>query len=71
MTLEWKARCVKDGHRTPEPELSTFAGVVSRESVRTSLTHAALNDLPICACDVQNACLRDPSSEKHYVVCST
>ena len=31
MTLERKARWVKDGHKTPEPEWSTFAGVVSRE----------------------------------------
>ena len=33
MTLERKARWVKDGHRTPEPDWSTYAGVVSRESV--------------------------------------
>ena len=26
MTLEWKARCVKDGHRTPKPKWFTFAG---------------------------------------------
>ena len=31
MMLEGKARWVKDGHRTLEPEWSTFAGVVSRE----------------------------------------
>ena len=33
MTLECKARWVKDGHQTPEPGWSTYAGVVSRESV--------------------------------------
>ena len=69
MTLERKARWVKDGHKTPEPEWSTFAGVVSRESVRIALSYAALNDIPICACDIQNAYLQAPSSEKHYVVC--
>ena len=69
MTLERKARWVKDGHKTPEPEWSTFAGVVSRESVRIALTYAALNGLPVCACDIQNAYLQAPSSEKHYVVC--
>ncbi len=68
MTLERKARWVKDGHKTPEPEWSTFAGVVSRESVRIALTYAALNDLPICACDIQNAYLQAPASEKHYVI---
>ena len=30
MTLEWKARWIKDSHKTTEPEWSTFAGVVSR-----------------------------------------
>ena len=42
---------------------------MSRESVRIALTYAALNNLPICACDIQNAYLQAPSSEKHYVVC--
>ena len=69
MTLERKARWVKDGHKTPEPEWSTFAGVVSRESVRIALTCSALNDIPICACDIQNTYFQAPSSEKHYVVC--
>jgi hypothetical protein len=69
MTMERKARWVKDGHRTPEPQNSTFAGVVSRESVRISLTYAALNNLPVCACDIQNAYLQAPSSEKHYIIC--
>ena len=55
ITLEWKAQWVKDGHKTPEPEWSTFAGVVSREIVRIALTYSALNDLPICTCDIQNA----------------
>jgi hypothetical protein len=69
MTLERKARWVKDGHRTPEPDNSTYAGVVSRESVRIALTYAALNNLDVCACDIQNAYLQSPSSEKHYIVC--
>ena len=69
MTLERKARWVKDGHKTPEPQNSTFAGVVSRESVRIALTYAALNGLPVCACDIQNAYLQAPSSEKHYIIC--
>ena len=42
---------------------------MSRESTRTSLTHAILNDLPVCASDIQNAYLQYRSSEKHYVVC--
>ena len=69
MTLERKARWVKDGHKTPEPVWSTFAGIVSRESVRIALTHSTLNDLPVSACDIQNFYVQAPSSEKHYVVC--
>ena len=69
MTLERKARWVKDGHRTPEPSWSTYAGVVSRESVRILLTYAALNDVPVWGCDIQNAYLQAPASEKHYIIC--
>ena len=69
MDLTWKARWVKDGHLTRDPETSTYAGVVSRESVRIALTYAALNDLPVTAADIRNAYLQAPSSEKHYVIC--
>ena len=69
MTLERKARWVKDGHKTPAPEWSTYAGVVSRESVRIAMTYAALNNLPVCAADIQNAYLQAPASEKYYIVC--
>ena len=34
-----------------------------------ALTYDALNDTPICACDIQNAYLQDPYSEKHYAIC--
>ena len=64
-----KARWVKDGHKTPEPQCSTYAGVVSRESVRIALTYAALNYLPVYAEDIQNVHLQTPSSEKHYIIC--
>ena len=65
MTLERKARWVKDGHKTRNPDNCTYAGVVSRESVRIALTTAALNGMKVCACDIQNAYLQAPSSEKN------
>ena len=34
MDFTRKARWVLDGHKTPDPVVSTYAGVVSRESVR-------------------------------------
>ena len=40
MDFTRKARWVKDGHRTPDPTTSAYAGVVSRESVRVGLTYA-------------------------------
>ena len=69
MTLEREATWVKDEHRSPNPECSTFSGVASRGNDRIALTRAALNNLPICACDIPNDNLQVSSSEKHYVVC--
>ena len=43
--------------------------MVSRDSVRTALTYAALNDVDVTAADIQNSYLQAPSSEKHYVIC--
>ena len=45
MDFTRKARWVPDGHKTLDPIGSTYAGVVSRESVQIALTYAALNDL--------------------------
>ena len=64
-----KARCVLDGHKTPNPIHSTYAGVVSRESVRIAFTYAALNHVDVCAVDIRNAYLQAPSSCKDYIVC--
>ena len=69
MDFTRKARWVKDGHKTPDPTTSAYAGVVSRESVRTALTYAALMGIDVMAADVQITYLQALSSEKHYVVC--
>ena len=37
--------------------------------MRIALTYSALNNLSVCACDIQNAYLQSPSSEKHYIIC--
>lgn len=71
MDFTRKARWVKDGHKTPTPVESTYAGVVSRESVRIALSYAALNDIDVMAEDIKNAYLQAPSSEKHYIICGT
>ena len=69
MDFSRKARWVLDGHKTPDPTVSTYAGVVSRESVRIALTYAALNGIDVTAADIQNAYLQAPSSQKHYIIC--
>ena len=40
MDFTRKARWVLDYHKTPDPIGSTYAGVVSRESVRIAFTYA-------------------------------
>ena len=62
------ARLVAEGCKTPDPVTSTYAGVVSKESVRIAFTYAALNDLDVWAGDVHNAYLQAPCSEKYYTV---
>jgi hypothetical protein len=52
-----KARFVADGHKTETPAAMTYSSVVSRDSVRIALLIAALNDLDVMACDIQNAYL--------------
>jgi hypothetical protein len=69
MDFTRKARWVKDGHKTPDSTTSSFAGVVSRDSIRIALTHAALLGLPVIGADIRNAYLQAPSSEKHFIIC--
>jgi hypothetical protein len=45
-----------------------YSSVVSRDSVRIALTIAALNDLDMLACDIQNACLTADCREKVWMV---
>ena len=69
MRFQRKSRWVKDGHRTPDPYTSSYAGVVSRKSILILLTHAALHGIPFMAADVRNAYLQAPTSKKHFVIC--
>ena len=59
-----KARFVARGHTTKMPMSLTYSSVVSRDSVHIILLIAALNDLKIMACDIQNAYLTDDCQEK-------
>ena len=48
---------------------STYAGVVSRESVQIAFTLEALNNLDLFEADIQNAYLTDPCSETIIFTC--
>ena len=63
-----KARLVAGGHTTDAPSTLTYSSVVSRDSVRIALTIAALNDLKVLGCDIQNAYISAPCREKIYTV---
>eukprot|EP00957_Ditylum_brightwellii_P015800 1189959-Ditylum_brightwellii.AAC.1 len=47
MDFTRKTRWILDGQKTPDLVRSTYAGVVSRESVRIAFTYAALNNLDV------------------------
>jgi hypothetical protein len=63
-----KARFVAGGHTTDTQHAMTYASVVSRESVRISLTLAALNDLNFKMADIENAYPTAPITEKIWTV---
>ena len=71
MDFTRKSLWVLDVHRQGQPEESTYAGVVSRESVIIALTYVALNKLDVIAGDIRNAYLQAPSSQKYYMVSGT
>ena len=64
-----KARLVATGCKTADPEGSTWAGVVLRETVQISLTYASLNGLKVMSSDIQNAYLTVPTSQKLWTTC--
>ena len=69
MDFRHKAQFVAGGHTTNPPAESTYAGVVSRESVRIAFTLAALNDIDIFISGIQNAYLTAPCGEKIIFTC--
>ena len=64
--LTRKARYVSGGNLTDPPLSTTYASVVSRDSVRLDFLITALNDLYILAGDIQNTHLNAPTKEKSF-----
>ena len=59
-----KAHMVVGGYQTTSPNTLAYSSVVSRDSVRITLTLATLNNLQVLACDIQNAYLTVLCREK-------
>ncbi len=71
LDLTRKARLVADGHLTPDPIDSRYAGVVSRETVRIAFTNAALHSLDLWAENIMNAFVQAPTAEKYWIECES
>ena len=69
INIRRKSRFIAGGHKTNPPAESTYAGLVSRESVRIAFTIVALNDLDIFAADIQNVYLTAPCGEHMIFIC--
>ena len=63
-TFGTRARLVAGGHMTDTPNTLTYSSVVSRDSVCIAIMIAALNDLSVMVCDIQNAYLTAECREK-------
>ena len=69
MDFTRKAQFVAGGHMIETPSSITYSSVVvSRESVKITFLIAALNDLDIMSCDIENAYLNAPCKEKIWFV---
>jgi len=70
MDFPQKTRWVKDGYKTPDPETSNYAGVVSKENIKIALIHPALNDVDFPAADIWNTYLQasTPENTMRFVV---
>jgi hypothetical protein len=64
MDFTRKACFVAGSHTTTAPTSMTYSSVMSRDSVRLAFLIAALNDIDIMSCDLENAYLNAPCKEK-------
>ena len=65
--FRWKARFVAGGHTTETPASLTYSSIVSRNTVCIALTIAALNNLQVMSCDIQNMYLTATCHEKIWM----
>ena len=63
-----KAMLVAGGHVKEPPSTITYAIIVSRETVRISMTLAALNELLLKVADIHNTYITSPVTENIWTV---
>jgi len=66
--LRRKSRLVAGGHMIDVPATTTFASVVSPETMQIALTLAGLNDLQVKVSDIENAYITAPCTKKIWTV---
>ena len=66
-----KARMVAERHVTDLSSSITYSSVVSRDSARIIFMIAALNNLKVLGCDIQNSYLTAPIQEKIWTIAET
>ena len=59
MVFTLKVRCVYDGHRTLDSDISLYVRVVSRDSIGK-----ILNEVDLRTTDIRDAYIKAPTSEK-------
>jgi Reverse transcriptase (RNA-dependent DNA polymerase) len=64
MDFTRKAHFVAGGHTTEAPSSLMYSSVVLRHSIWIAFLIAALNDIDIMSCDLENAYLNAPCREK-------
>ena len=63
-----KSRLVAGGHVTKPTSTITYASVVSRETLVTAFTLAALDGFPVKVADIHNAYITSPITDKIWTL---
>ena len=66
--LHWKLWLIAGGHMIDAPATTTFASVVSRETMQFALILTGLNNLQVKVSDIENAYISAPCTEKIWTI---
>ena len=64
MVSTLRGRCVYDGHRTLDPDISLCVRVVSRDSIGEFLTWVKISGVDSLTTDIKDAYIQAPTSGK-------